>query len=564
MRLPWSALLLLACLPCWQRQGGTSRAWAQAATSSTVPVGTVAHHKIYSASSPINTLAGIVTDVGANPITATLYGTIGYGAILTVPSTLTLDLTQGIIDCNNVAGAVTILGPIQAPAEQKIFANCGTSGIEFGAQVHEIYPMWWDLAHNADAVQAAVNAAPIALTDSNTGARVVLPAGSYAVNALSIARNSLTLEGQGSTMTKLVSQVNDGSTPGITIANAAALIGDVNLKHFRLTAVSANSTGDGVLLGRSGGALTDVFRTKFIDLYVDGFDGAGVHCRHCEYALVENSIVQANGSHGLYFDGEAGGGSGFNTIINTRAVSNLGYNIFFNNTSSNTCIQCEALVAPASGVNVQVTNSTNNVFIGLDTEVPATAKGIVFTGNGLHTVIDGFFATLAVGVDIGVGFVTNPIYMVNPRIAGNVTTPINVQASSALFYQGADIPMTVGANAVVQRMTPNGVVPLPLTPQTIAAGNTVIANACGGLKRVTAVGAVTTSTSDTFTAPAASNAGCQMTVCNVGAQNITLDNNANFKSAGGVDVVLTPDDCVVVVSTGVAGVWYQVSALLAN
>lgn len=98
--------------------------------------------------------------------------------------------------------------------------------------------------------------------------------------------------------------------------------------------------------------------------------------------------------------------------------------------------------------------------------------------------------------------------------------------------------------------------------QTIASGGTVTADSCGGLKRITSAGAVTTSTTNTFSAPSVQNKSCWMAVCNTGSSNITLDNNANFKSAGGADVVMTPDDCVSVVSTGT--VWVQVSALLAN
>jgi len=104
----------------------------------------------------------------------------------------------------------------------------------------------------------------------------------------------------------------------------------------------------------------------------------------------------------------------------------------------------------------------------------------------------------------------------------------------------------------------------PPAAQTIAAGNTVLDDSCGTLKLITAAGAVTTDTTNTFTAPAAGNEGCIMHVCNVGSQNITLDNNANFKSAGGADVVLTADDCVTVGSTGASGVWYQLTPLQAN
>lgn len=103
---------------------------------------------------------------------------------------------------------------------------------------------------------------------------------------------------------------------------------------------------------------------------------------------------------------------------------------------------------------------------------------------------------------------------------------------------------------------------VPPAAQTIAAGNTITDDACGGLKQITAAGAVTTSTTDTFTAPSAGNTGCCMDVCNVGAENITLDNNANFKSIGGADIVMTANDCTRVCSNGTA--WYSVGSLVAN
>jgi hypothetical protein len=103
--------------------------------------------------------------------------------------------------------------------------------------------------------------------------------------------------------------------------------------------------------------------------------------------------------------------------------------------------------------------------------------------------------------------------------------------------------------------------PMPAV-QTIATGDTIAADACGGLKRLTSAGAVTTSLTSTFTAPATSNAGCRLQVCNTGANNITLDNNAQFKSIGGADIVLTADDCTVVESDGI--VWRSIGSLVAN
>ena len=108
----------------------------------------------------------------------------------------------------------------------------------------------------------------------------------------------------------------------------------------------------------------------------------------------------------------------------------------------------------------------------------------------------------------------------------------------------------------------NGVFgPMPAT-QTIAAADTITANACGGYKRVTAAGAVTTGTTNTFTAPDPERAPCEMLLCNVGANAITLDNNALFKSIGAADIVLGADDCTRVVSDGT--VWRSAGRLVAN
>ncbi len=103
-----------------------------------------------------------------------------------------------------------------------------------------------------------------------------------------------------------------------------------------------------------------------------------------------------------------------------------------------------------------------------------------------------------------------------------------------------------------------GVKAILIATQTIAAGNTIAADALGGVKRITAAGAVTTNTTNTFTAPSAVNAGGFMLVVNVGAEAITLDANALFVSAGGADVVLGAGDTCLVASDG--SKWYQIGA----
>lgn len=102
--------------------------------------------------------------------------------------------------------------------------------------------------------------------------------------------------------------------------------------------------------------------------------------------------------------------------------------------------------------------------------------------------------------------------------------------------------------------------PVPAA-ESIAAGGTITANACGGLKRVTTASAIATSTTNTFTAPGAGNTGCRMDVCNSGANNITLDSNANFVPiVDVVDVLLRPGACVPVVSDGTK--WFQAATVL--
>lgn len=99
--------------------------------------------------------------------------------------------------------------------------------------------------------------------------------------------------------------------------------------------------------------------------------------------------------------------------------------------------------------------------------------------------------------------------------------------------------------------------------ETVAAGETIEADACGGLKKITAASAVTTDTSNTFRSTSTLAAGdfpCYMDVVNVGPAVITLDFNVDtFHSAGGANVVLGSSDTVRVVAMSGFG-WTQVGA----
>lgn len=144
------------------------------------------------------------------------------------------------------------------------------------------------------------------------------------------------------------------------------------------------------------------------------------------------------------------------------------------------------------------------------------------------------------------------------------TTPTTFNANGMAWYDSDGYALMIRDQTNTRNLTitPDSLSKLGAIPtaQTIAAEGTITADACGGVKRITAAGEVTTNTTNTFTAPAAANAGCCMDVINVGSNAITLDTNVLFISAGGANVVLGEGDTVRVCSTGASGKWYQIGA----
>ena len=241
---------------------------------------------------------------------------------------------------------------------------------------------------------------------------------------------------------------------------------------------------------------------------------------------------------------------------------------------------------PADGYASTYVNTTGDTMTG---QLTVSGASVTITGNTL-SVGDNTTTTI-----LTIDGQTNANISINLNDAGTTRNQINQNNSTWLltFYSQAGwvfnedasasdfriestnkdrmfylLPandaVMIGGTAAVQTSPSGPLLVVPPTAQTITAGSTVTANGCGTLKLVTSAGAVTTDTTDTFTAPSANNAGCIMQVCNSGSNNITLDTNARFKSFGGLDVVLTADDCVSVGSTGASGVWYQLSGLEAN
>lgn len=100
--------------------------------------------------------------------------------------------------------------------------------------------------------------------------------------------------------------------------------------------------------------------------------------------------------------------------------------------------------------------------------------------------------------------------------------------------------------------------------QTIGSSGTIEADACGGVKRITAAGAVTTSTAYTIgTLNAnAGKEGCVMDLVNSDTMVITLDDNASFVTFGNADIALGTKHSMRVV--GMGSYWLQIGTAQNN
>lgn len=103
---------------------------------------------------------------------------------------------------------------------------------------------------------------------------------------------------------------------------------------------------------------------------------------------------------------------------------------------------------------------------------------------------------------------------------------------------------------------------------TVTAGmNISVAGACGGILRLTATTDVTTSTTDSFTAPGSGNAGCIIAVINSGGDGqISLDDNSNFDTGVGYPssgaIKLGTSDAVLIGSLGTR--WFTIGTVADN
>lgn len=312
-----------------------------------------------------------------------------------------------------------------------------------------------------------------------------------------------------------------------------------NASTYGITCSSFDSTMKGNTVYAAGGIRieNDLATGNLIEanqIHLSNGSGNGVFIRSDETRIEKNHIKAEAGTStpiGIAAIKATSGSqiAGVAILGNTVLPKSTGIRV-------DGCLRCQinnnTIKNPgaAHGISIQANGAAKSDYVQVFTNIIADTQGSPTMSRGL----------LSTG-----GPHTNLSYGGN-TIIGATVADVEIAAAETLQTKSSRI------------------LPSPPAAQTIAAGDTITADACGTVKSITAAGAVTTSTTNTFTAPAATNGGCQMQVCNTGSQNITLDNNANFKSAGAADVVMTGNDCVSVVSTGASGAWYQVSALLAN
>lgn len=140
--------------------------------------------------------------------------------------------------------------------------------------------------------------------------------------------------------------------------------------------------------------------------------------------------------------------------------------------------------------------------------------------------------------------------------AGNFTLGNNdayikgkLEVDGAAYFDGA-VTLASGLTQSGQNYT---IVP---ATQTLTAGFTIAADACGGLKRINGVGDLTSDTSNTIAAPSSSNAGCRMLIVNVDTvDTFYLDSNALFGVTSAASIPIGPKGSISVWSDG--SVWWH-------
>ena len=380
-------LLFFLCLLFPDRTSG------QSPVSSSVPVGTTNQHKIYHPNASVKTISGIVADIGANTVTAVIYGTLSYGSASTVVSTTTLDLTHGMIDCNNVASAVTIRGPIVAPVGKQIFTNCNNGSISIAmsnlnTKLDGIYTAWWgdiagDSIDDSAAIQAAINAGQAGYV----GPIRILP-GQHDIGTALTTTSGATydfvhIKGENTTRTILMGTSATGNI--IEVTGRRTTIEDLTIDG-NATRI-AGSSGHGIYADNdpSGASATQghliLRRLNIVHQPQDG-----IHALDPELHDYADIDLNTNGRYGLYWLESVGGLRPFHNITtNMRSINNVDMGFLCHNCVGGTHINFESYSnGGAAQIDVSGTSTWNNIFINPDIENQTDALNIGGNNIGMR------------------------------------------------------------------------------------------------------------------------------------------------------------------------------------
>ena len=430
------------------------------------------------------------------------------------------------------------------------------------------------------AIQAAIDAAEAATPSSGT-IYFPNPAVDYQVTTITVSAFGMRLLGETALSTKIIGTGLTGSV--IVMNHNQGRIEQLNIGATSArTAVSATTYSDSTPVAGNHGILytptLDTItqsRNYVLNVIVRGQPDDGLVMEQPEIATIDTVISKENGRFGIHLNGQTLN-QGINNIIrNSRTgPTNVNTGIFIRTIFQSTITGCQVQSSTAANPQIEIRGGQDVRLINAIIVPGADVAGVGIQIRGeKHSIIGGFINRMDTPIALNTATSTTISFPYITNLTGSHADQVvsvssdshdNILMLGSLGrYTFVDALTAINAASTGNVIFDGGWRRIVRAEQAVAGGGTIVDNACGSVKLITTDdgGAETTSTTNTFTAPAESNNGCIMYVCNNGgADNITLDDNALFSA--GADVVLTPEDCVTVGSNG--SIWYQLSALEAN
>lgn len=455
---------------------------------------------------PIQSTGSVTTNT-TNTFTAPAAGNSGCCMVVTnvdTADTITLD-----VNANFITGAGTDIAV--GPGD--------------GVQVCSNGTTWYQ--GNALSSLASSGSSIDGLSDAtyDTGADHNMRLGSNTAMTVGAAGNLFIGESAGSAGTSNAADNNLAigytALDSLTTGNQNTAIGRNALTAVTTAALNV-AIGYNALAANTGDSNVAIGPTA-LDSNVGGYENIGIG----DEALTANTNGYSNVAIG-YRANYASGGSGYqNVVIGTNAARNLGGN-----------------GSVAIGYAAMVSGSSNDaVAIGRNALDNATGNNNIAIGYQAGNLLTSGASNIIIGYDADAP-------------ANNTSSFLNI--GDSIYGDLANDRIRIGGSGTVAA---GPLYAVPPATETIAGAAVITANACGTIKPIQSTGSVTTNTTNTFTGSTV--AGCCMDVINVdAADTITLDANGAFKTIGGADQALGPEDTVRVCSNGTN--WYQMGAVSGN